>query len=310
MQLIKFNNDLKHYYDCVNCSYDNNLATIEGIVSYPKNIDGGFSVYEYINEEKTETKLLQDLSEYNLLWEEDKDNNVLIFSNDDKVYKTYFIYNEDGFITDEITTIDTILNNVLLVDEGIGRSHQEFPHIELFDEDGFYLYKVVDGQKVNTTSEEKENWEEEKRLEELAQAKEDKKQEISDTCKEKIVSGVDVNNLHYTYTIEDQNNIYNSMNLAIQTGLEVPYHAMNENCRLYTKEELIAIYIAGEMNVTSQVTYSNQMIQYIDTLQTIEEVEAIKYGTPLTGQYLKNYNTMMNQAREIIKHITNTDIEE
>ena len=378
MSAIKFNSDLQHFYQCLECSTKGDLATITDIEDYPIDISGGFGVFE---SDGKNYHLVADLSDYDLVWETSE--NKLVFSNDHTTYRTYFIYDNDkNYITSEVTTAETRSGKALLVDEGIGREHKEYEHIELFDEDGFYLYKVKDGKKmpttaedkeewlkqfeynvyynfnennfvesyevnqeepkenqvfvrtefskegtpsiddklfdedgfyvykvvegevVNTTTEDKEAWEEEKKAKELKEAKEKKITEFSDACAQAIIDGVDVNGSHYSYNYSDQNNISNSMNLAIQTGLAIPYHADNENCRLFTRDELIEIYITEELNVTGQVTYNNQMKQYIETLETVEEVEAIHYGTSLTGEYLETYNEMLAQAEEVIRHIT------
>lgn len=384
MSLIKFNGDSKHYYECAECSSVGTKATITGIASYPENLAGGFGVFEYSDLEYTKHKLVADMSDYSLVWEVADD--TLVFSSDKQTYRTYFIYNEDGFITSEVTGTEVIEDNAILEDSGVGREHEEYVHVELFDEDGFYLYKVVDGQKVNTTAaektawvkawvkahtygiyygydddnyvnsaivmleevpegnyvlvreqfskdgiptiedqlfdddgfyiykvvsgevvkttaEDKEAWEVQKAAEELLAAQEAKIKEISTACSTAITNGVDVNGSHYSYTMEDQNNISNSMNLAIQTGLEIPYHADGENCRLFTKEELIAIYVAAETNLTAQVTYNNQMKQMIEAMTDVEEVNAVEFGTSLTGKYLETYNAMMAQAAEVIKHV-------
>lgn len=382
MSLIKFNSDSKHYYKCSECSYSGTKATITGIESYPSSLEGGFGVFEYSDIERKKTRLVEDLSRFSLVWEQDE--NTLVFSSDKQTYRTYFIYNEDGFITSEVTGTRIIEENALLADSGIGREHEEYKHIELFDEDGFYLYKVVDGQKVSTTAEEKaawvkahtysiyygyndnnyvnsaiavlediteekyifvrkqfssrgipviedklfdedgfyiykvvENkvaettaedkqvWREEQAAAQLLSAKEAKIAEISRQCAKATTDGVTVNGAHYSYQLTDQNNLSNAMNLAIQTGLGVPYHADTENCRLYTKEELTTIYIAAELNVTGQVTYNNQMKQYIYTLATVEEVNSVQYGDELKGEYLETYNAMMKQAEEVIKKLVN-----
>jgi len=382
MLLIKFNSDSKHYYKCSECSYNGTKATITGIESYPSSLEGGFGVFEYSDIERKKTRLVEDLSRFSLVWEQDE--NTLVFSSDKQTYRTYFIYNEDGFITSEVTGTRIIEENALLADSGIGREHEEYEHIELFDEDGFYLYKVVDGQKVSTTAEEKaawvkehtysiyygyndnnyvdsaiavlediteekhifvrkqfsskgipviedklfdedgfyiykvvENkvvettaedkqaWREEQAAAQLLSAKEAKIAEISRQCAKATTDGVTVNGAHYSYQLTDQNNLSNAMNLAIQTGLDVPYHADTENCKLYTKEELTTIYIAAELNVTGQVTYNNQMKQYIYTLATVEEVNAVQYGDELKGEYLETYNVMMKQAEEVIKKLVN-----
>ena len=380
MALIKFNSDSRHFYDCIECVINDSLATIKGIESHPETLEGGFGVFEYDDISCTNPHLVVDLSDYSLLWKNDKDN--LVFSNDKRVYRTYFIYNEDGFITDEKTGVDEIVDGVILEDSGIGREHQEFPHINLYDEDGFYLYKVVNGIKVDTTAAEKKAWlaqftyniyyhynddnfidsaivmkndtpesnyifvreiiskdgvpivsdvlfdedsfylykvvnntitnttvaekivwKQQKVAAKLQKTKEDKITEIANACATAITNGIDVEGHHYSYALTDQNNLYNAMNLAIQTGLEVPYHADGENCRLFTKEELVAIYVAAETNATSEITYNNQMKQYINTLTDINDVNAITHGIPLTGIYLDTYNAMMAQAQEIIRRV-------
>ena len=47
------------------------------------------------------------------------------------------------------------------------------------------------------------------------------------------------------------------------------------------------------------------MRQYIDTLETIEEVNEVTFGDPLTGEYLETYNEMVSQAEEALKQIYN-----
>ena len=301
MSLIKFNSDSKHYYECTECTYNGTLATIKGLVSRPDKVEGGFGVFEYADLAHTVPRLVADMSRFSLMWEDGE--NTIVLSSDKQIYRTYFIYDENGYINSEVTGTDVIEDNAILADEGVGRAHQEYAHIDLFDEDGFYLYKVVNGEKVDTTTAEKVAWQAEKDATALASAKEGKISEIANACATAITAGVDVGNHHYSYALTDQNNLYNAMNLATQTGLDVPYHADGENCRLFTKEELVAIYIAAETNATSEITYNNQMKQYINILTDIDDVNAITHGTPLTGVYLDTYNTMMAQAQEIIRRV-------
>ena len=44
------------------------------------------------------------------------------------------------------------------------------------------------------------------------------------------------------------------------------------------------------------ITYFNQLKLYVNTLETIEEVETVNYGDELTGEYLQTYNDAMAQA--------------
>lgn len=123
-----------------------------------------------------------------------------------------------------------------------------------------------------------------------------KLQELSEKCQEGIISGIEYNGEHFSYTLTDQNNISNTFQLAMSTGLDVPYHADGQDCRLYSKEEIASIYFAQETNVTHHTTYYNQLKQYVLTLTTKEELDSIEYGQELTGTYLETYNEIMEQA--------------
>lgn len=126
-----------------------------------------------------------------------------------------------------------------------------------------------------------------------------KLEELSTQCQEAITSGIEYNGEHFSYTLTDQNNISNTFQLAMSTGLSVPYHADGQDCRLYSKEEIMNIYFAQETNVTHHTTYFNQLKQYVLTLTTEEEVNAVEYGQELTGEYLDTYNEIMAQASMI-----------
>jgi hypothetical protein len=111
-----------------------------------------------------------------------------------------------------------------------------------------------------------------------------------------IVKGIEINNENFTYELTDQNNILNNVNLVLQTGLDVPYHADGKPCRLFTPTEIISIYVAQEHNLTHNITYNNQLKLYVDTLTTVEEVESVQYGQELIDDYLLTYQLIMSQA--------------
>ena len=126
-----------------------------------------------------------------------------------------------------------------------------------------------------------------------------KLQELSNQCQKAITDGIEYNGEHFSYTLTDQNNISNTFQLAISTGLSVPYHADGQDCRLYSKEEIMNIYFSQETNVTHHTTYFNQLKQYVLTLTTEDEVNTVQYGQELTGTYLDTYNKIMAQASMI-----------
>lgn len=129
-------------------------------------------------------------------------------------------------------------------------------------------------------------------------------QEISIRCQESITNGIEIDGEHFSYSLTDQNNISNIFQLAMSTGLDVPYHADGKDCRLYTKEEIMNIYFSQETNVTHHTTYYNQLKQYVLTLTTKEEVNSVEYGQELTGIYLETYNEIMEQASAIATAFT------
>ena len=51
------------------------------------------------------------------------------------------------------------------------------------------------------------------------------------------------------------------------------------------------------MYKTSQLTYHNQLKQYVLTLDP-EAAKAVTYGQELTGTYLEQYNALMAEAQE------------
>lgn len=291
--LLKFLKNGKTY-ECENIEYiDAQKIKVTG-KDIPS-LDGGFDV---INNEIIDNVYNKYVTFYK------KDNKNLIFTTDTNTYYTYLLFDEvTGYVCSQITTTDNNVTNGILQESG---KTEEFvyPAIKvLVDEDGFYLYKAVDGKIVNTTAADKEAWMAEKAKEDYEKALEAKLNEISAACKTAITNGIDFNGSHYRYDAEDQNNISNAVTLANQTKLAVPYHADGESCRLFKPDEITNIYVLEETNLTHNTTYHNQLKLYVQALSTKGEIEEVKYGiTELTGQYLDTYNMVMAQSQEVIRH--------
>ena len=147
---------------------------------------------------------------------------------------------------------------------------------------------------------------EQQKLEKFIRVKQSKIEELRNICQEKIEDGVYVDNKKYSYTIQDQSNILNAMNLAKETGLEVPYHADDEPCTLYDYSTIASIYMQQQMNLTENQTYFNQLKQYISSINDVEQTDdiiAIVYGQELTGEYLDTYNTIITQSQKILEQL-------
>lgn len=157
--------------------------------------------------------------------------------------------------------------------------------------------------------------EEEKKVlaeEKLESVKISKINELSIACAKIIEEGIEYNCKKYSYTVQDQSNMLNAMNLAKKTGMEIPYHADGESCSLYNYDTLASIYMMEQMNITTNQTYFNQMKLYVLSItdtNDIDKVNKIKYGDELTGEYVVKYNEIIEQSNKVMQKLIslNTD---
>lgn len=145
-------------------------------------------------------------------------------------------------------------------------------------------------------------------LEKLTIAKENKINSLSKQCNEAINQGATITFTEgvsepFTYTINDQANISEMVNAIVLGADSYPYHANNEECRMYSAAEIIMMYSTLSSLKTHHLTYYNQLRAYVNSLTTAEEVYEVQYGQDLTGEYLDKYNTLMTQAQEEISKV-------
>lgn len=137
----------------------------------------------------------------------------------------------------------------------------------------------------------------------LNKTKQSKLTEISKSCEDYIYAGTDVtlpdNTVeHFTYTLADQSNISEMFTAIMAGATEYPYHADGEICKIYTKEQIIAIYGTLSLFKTEATTYHNSLKAQINAMTDADTISAIKFKeTELTGEYLTNYNEMMASAQ-------------
>lgn len=109
--------------------------------------------------------------------------------------------------------------------------------------------------------------------------------EMSYACRKAIESGFDLQiqgeNRHFSLTTQDQLNL---MTLSA-TGEGAPYHADGQECTFYSAEELQQLMAAANKHKTYHTTYYNSLKNYINSLQTIEEIAAITYGIEIPDEY-------------------------
>lgn len=112
--------------------------------------------------------------------------------------------------------------------------------------------------------------------------------EMSRACRQAIENGIDIEvkgeTRHFSLTTQDQLNLMNLSTMA-QTSDIIPYHADGEQCIYYTAAEINEIIAAMNKHKIYHTTYYNALKAYINSLETIEEISAITYGTPIPDEY-------------------------
>lgn len=134
---------------------------------------------------------------------------------------------------------------------------------------------------------------------------------FSNICNMSIVNGVDIDIdgtiEHFSYAEEDQTNIKELFDLAVQANVPMYYHSDGKGCKLYTVEQIIELYTTATMNKMHHITYFNQLKMYISTLDDPDAINAIEYGYELTDEYLDTYNAAMTQAKIGMKTLLKMD---
>lgn len=131
--------------------------------------------------------------------------------------------------------------------------------------------------------------------------------EISKTCNAVIENGVDIElgeeSVHFNLDIKDQSNINNLFRVVELGGTEFPYQADGGVCRIYTAAEIVEIYVATQTLITAQTTYHNELKQYVQALESAEDVSAVQYGMILPDPYLSEMNEKLMVAQEQMQSI-------
>lgn len=127
----------------------------------------------------------------------------------------------------------------------------------------------------------------------LTNAKTQKINELSEACEQTIINGVQIDDKHYSMALTDQLNLESLKTTIMAGATAVPYHSDGENCSLHSSADFLRIYNVCAAHKISQTTYFNQLKQYIESLNNVNDINAVTYGQELTGEYLDNYNVIM-----------------
>ncbi len=173
-----------------------------------------------------------------------------------------------------------------------------------------YIYRIEDELHYTMTSKENDIYVEppivepepiEPYVPTIDEIRESKISAFSNICNMSIVHGVDIDIdgiiEHFSYTEEDQTNIKELFDLALQTNVPMYYHSDGNSCKLYSVEQIIELYTTAAMNKMHHITYFNQIKMFLQTLDDADTITSIEYGHELTGKYLDTYNAAMAQAK-------------
>ena len=120
--------------------------------------------------------------------------------------------------------------------------------------------------------------------------------ELGQACKETIHSGMDVGDLHYALTSDDQDNINGLISMVAQGAPSVPYHADGETCRPYSATEFAAVASAAMAFKIHHTTLCNHLNVWVRRCVSIDEVQAITYSSPLPDDLQANFDMIVGAA--------------
>ena len=109
---------------------------------------------------------------------------------------------------------------------------------------------------------------------------------LSEACKNKIIEGFtlelsDGKFYNFRLTTEDQLNLILIENQLLAGDRYFVYHATNQPCKVYEKEDMARIVHAFRKHIQYHTTYYNAVKQYINSLSDINVIANFVYGTDI-----------------------------
>ena len=114
--------------------------------------------------------------------------------------------------------------------------------------------------------------------------------EMSATCNRVISAGFDAElsdglSHHFALTTQDQLNLITLSTMLASGETAIPYHADDELCKFYSAEDIATIVSAATAFKTYQVSYFNALKAYIESMDNIETIGAVRYGIEIPLEY-------------------------
>lgn len=180
------------------------------------------------------------------------------------------------------------------IDQGTGDKYQHaqgyYFDKPIYTKDGIYQYKLVENKPVERSVEEINK-------DKVPIIRESKISELRIMNDLAIDAGTTVTlstgEENFTYALADQSNISEMFMAVVMGATEYSYHQNGESCRMFNAGDIMTLYGTLSMYKTGLLTYFNQLKNYVGTLTSVEDIQAVTYGQELTGEYLASYNELM-----------------
>lgn len=199
-------------------------------------------------------------------------------------------------------TTETIVEEVKVPEDEISSLPEgtEVSNRVKLDESGSIITKKVEKEITEDEWILDENKISELENKKLELIKMNKISELSEICKSTIYHGIDlqttVGTEHFDLTETDQINIKSLYDTVLNDpSAIVMYHSSKTMCRVFTSDEIKAVY-AGAMNyVVYNTTLFNHLQSQILNMKSADRINEITYSYgSLTGKYKENFDTLMN----------------
>ena len=133
--------------------------------------------------------------------------------------------------------------------------------------------------------------------------------QVNEACQEDIYAGeeieIDGTPRRFTFKLEDQMNLKNLFDI-VSTFPDVqylPYHVSAQSCEMFSRKDIITVYLTLLIRLTKITTYCNQLNMYIRSLYDKEKMKDITYGMELPEGYLATYNDIIAQSMESMQSL-------
>lgn len=199
-------------------------------------------------------------------------------------------------------TTETVIEEVIVPEDEISSLPEgtEVSNRVKLDETGSIITKKVEKEITEDDWILDENKVAELENKKLELIKMNKISELSEICKSTIYNGIDlqtsVGTEHFDLTETDQINIKSLYDTVLNDpSAIVMYHSSKTMCRVFTSDEIKAVY-AGAMNhVVYNTTLFNHLQSQILNMKSADRINEITYSYgSLTGKYKENFDTLMN----------------